>query len=252
MLQVVVRERGKGSTAVVAVRTNNDDHRPANGRRDGEIVINGEVVLVDDHPIWLDALEALLASKGMRVVGKVTSAEAALKLVSPTRPDALIVSLDLGDLETDGLDLVRRARERSRGLRIVAFSARHDPFHLRAAVTAGADAFLPKTADAAEVAQTVRECLVGERRSPCAAEPNGDEEAAQPALTARELEIVELAARGYTNAQIAQRLWVTKWTVKFHLVNAYRKLGVSNRTQAARYLFEHGLAAAPGARPSAS
>ena len=67
----------------------------------------------------------------------------------------------------------------------------------------------------------------------------------RPALTARELEIVHLVARGYTNAQIAQRLWVTKWTVKFHLVNAYRKLGVSNRTQAARYLFDHGLSELP-------
>jgi DNA-binding CsgD family transcriptional regulator len=66
-----------------------------------------------------------------------------------------------------------------------------------------------------------------------------------PALTARELEIVHLVARGYTNVQIAQRLWVTKWTVKFHLANAYRKLGVSNRTQAARYLFDHGLSDLP-------
>jgi DNA-binding CsgD family transcriptional regulator len=64
-------------------------------------------------------------------------------------------------------------------------------------------------------------------------------------LTARELEIVHLVARGYTNVQIAQRLWVTKWTVKFHLANAYRKLGVSNRTQAARYLFDHGLSDLP-------
>jgi len=61
------------------------------------------------------------------------------------------------------------------------------------------------------------------------------------ALTQRELEIVTLAARGYTNSQIAERLWITRWTVKYHLANAYKKLGVSNRTQAARQLFERRL-----------
>ena len=64
-------------------------------------------------------------------------------------------------------------------------------------------------------------------------------------MTGRELEILHLVARGHTNAEIAERLWVTKWTVKFHLANAYRKLGVSNRTQAARYVFNRGLAALP-------
>ena len=81
-------------------------------------------------------------------------------------------------------------------------------------------------------------------------EANGNVGPKQHGLTARELEIVQLVAHGYTNAQIAERLCVTKWTVKFHLVNAYRKLGVSNRTQAARYLFEHGLSGLPVERSS--
>ena len=100
-------------------------------------------------------------------------------------------------------------------------------------VPAGADAYLPKTAPAVEIADTVSSCLAsGSKRSGCSVELEGY--SPPPSLTARELEIVHLVARGYTNAQIAQRLWVTKWTVKFHLANAYRKLGVSNRTQASR------------------
>jgi DNA-binding NarL/FixJ family response regulator len=178
------------------------------------------------------------------VVGKATSPEAALALVESEKPDVLVASIDLPGSDMDGFECLRRARERSPHLRIVAFSTYHDPFHLSAAATAGADAYLPKTADGREIAETIRACLTnGSGRSGCSREL--EDAPAPPALTARELEIVHLVARGYTNAQIAERLWVTKWTVKFHLVNAYRKLGVSNRTQAARYLFDHGLSELP-------
>jgi DNA-binding NarL/FixJ family response regulator len=210
----------------------------------GHAAEEGVVVLLDEHPIWLDALEKVLSSEGIAVVGKATSPEAALALIESEKPDGLVASVELPGSEMDGFECLRRARERSPELRIVAFSTHHDPFHLSAAATAGADAYLPKTADAVEVADTVRSCLAtGSKRSGCSRELEGSP--APPSLTARELEIVHLVARGHTNVQIAQRLWVTKWTVKFHLANAYRKLGVSNRTQAARYLFDHGLSDLP-------
>jgi DNA-binding NarL/FixJ family response regulator len=210
----------------------------------GHAADEGGIVLLDEHPIWLDALEKVLSSEGITVVGKATSPEAALALVESEKPDGLVASVELPGSDMDGFECLRRARERSPELRIVAFSTHHDPFHLSAAATAGADAYLPKTAGAVEVADTVRSCLAsGSKRSGCSQELEGSP--TPPSLTARELEIVHLVARGYTNVQIAQRLWVTKWTVKFHLANAYRKLGVSNRTQAARYLFDHGLSELP-------
>ena len=208
---------------------------------------HGAVVLLDEHPIWLDALETVLCSSGIAVVGKATSPEAALALVASEKPDVLVASLDLPGSQMDGFECLRRAREHWPRLRIVAFSTYHDPFHLSAAATAGADAYLPKTAEGREIAETIHACLTnGSGRNGCSREL--EDAPAPPALTARELEIVHLVARGYTNAQIAERLWVTKWTVKFHLVNAYRKLGVSNRTQAARYLFDHGLSELPAER----
>jgi DNA-binding NarL/FixJ family response regulator len=216
--------------------------REALGPEDEGISLNGSAVLLDEHPLWLAALDALLVSRGLRVVGKATSPEEALRLVASTKPDTLIACLDFPGRSMAGIELLRRVRARSRDVRIVAFSANHDPFHVRAAVAAGADAYLPKTTAPSVVVETVRDCLVG--GTACACDPQLlAEEENEPTLTARELEIVHLAARGYTNAQIAERLWVTTWTVKFHLVNVYRKLGVSNRTQAARYLFEQGLAA---------
>ena len=68
-------------------------------------------------------------------------------------------------------------------------------------------------------------------------------------LTTRELEILRLAAQGYTNGQIARELWVTEQTVKFHLSNTYRKLGVANRTEASRYAYVHGLVGADERSP---
>jgi DNA-binding NarL/FixJ family response regulator len=192
-------------------------------------------VILDEHPIWVEALETILSGAGIRVVGKTTSAETALELVCSKQPDALIAPLELADSELEALELLGRARERRPGLRLVVFASRDDTFHHSAAASVRAEAYLPKSASAAKVVETVEACLSGEH-SPTV---NGD--ADSPALTQRELEIVSLAAHGYTNAQIAQRLWVTRWTVKYHLANAYKKLGVTNRTQAARRLFERRL-----------
>jgi len=207
-------------------------------------------VLLDEHPIWLDALEDILSSKAIRVVGRATSPRAALKLVDSEKPDALLASLELWSSEMDGVECLRRARELAPGLGIVAFSTHHDPLHLEAAVAAGADACLPKTAAVSEVTEAVQHCLGRGKPKSRTRARSASVGPKQPTLTTRELEIVQLAAHGYTNAQIAERLWVTKWTVKFHLVNAYRKLGVSNRTQAARYLFDHGLSGLPVKRSS--
>jgi DNA-binding NarL/FixJ family response regulator len=201
------------------------------------------VVLLDEHPIWLDGLEGALVAAGVHVLAKVTCPQAALEVLGAEAPDGLVASLELPSSPFDGIACLRLAKERAPTLRVVALSAQHDAYHLKAALAAGADAYLPKTAKTGEITARIRECLGGA----CGESTRARVLAAQfgPQLTMRELEMLHLVARGYTNAQIAKKLWVTKGTVKFHLVNAYRKLGVSNRTQAARYVFEHGLAELP-------
>jgi DNA-binding NarL/FixJ family response regulator len=201
------------------------------------------VVLLDEHPIWLDGLEGALIAAGVHVIAKVTCPQAALEVLGAEAPAGLVASLELPSSPFDGIACLRLAKERAPTLRVVALSAQHDSYHLNAALAAGADAYLPKTAAVTEITARIRECLNGV----CGESPRARVLAAQfgPQLTMRELEMLHLVARGYTNAQIAKKLWVTKGTVKFHLVNAYRKLGVSNRTQAARYVFEHGLAELP-------
>lgn len=232
-------ERGEG--AAVVVRT-----ADIRGDREGEMRTTlGSVVVLDEYPIWLDALESILGAADVAIVGKVTTPEAALEAVRRQQPDALVASLELPSSSVDPVEFFRRVRERAPGIRIVAISAEAQTAQMRAAWAAGADAYLPKRSEAHELTMAVRGCLQGEPSLVGLQLVEDHQDDGHARLTTRELEIVLLVARGYTNADIAQRLWVTKWTVKFHLANAYRKLGVSNRTQAARYLFERGLSGAP-------
>src|SRR3954464_4163813 len=108
----------------------------------------GTVVLLDEHPIWLDALERVLEDAGINVVGRTTCPETMLRLIECEGPDALVTSIELPPSPMDGVECIRRARERAPQLRIVALSTQHDAFHLASAATAGAHAYPPETAAA--------------------------------------------------------------------------------------------------------
>src|SRR4051812_29026462 len=129
----------------------------------------GSVVLLDEHPIWLDALERVLGGAGINVVGRTTCPETMLRLIESESPDALVTSIELPTSAMDGVECIRRACERAPQLRIVALSTQHDAFLLASAATAGAHAYLPKTADASQLAATLLQCLVNDgSRGSCA------------------------------------------------------------------------------------
>src|ERR1044072_7899013 len=130
----------------VAVRTT------IRGAEHGHAAEERAVVLLDEHPIWLDALEHVLSTQGISVVGKATSPEAALDLVESEKTDGLVASVELPGSDMDGFECLRRARERSPELRIVAFSTHHDPFPLSTPATAGAAAYLPHNPAGAAIA----------------------------------------------------------------------------------------------------
>ncbi len=208
----------------------------------------GAVVLVDDQPLWLDALERVLTAEGIEVSGTARTASCALDLVGEKRPAGLVVSLEVASAGYGTAAFVRSIHDRSADVRIVILSTIGDPLAAAAVRAAGADAWAPKTVEGTELVAAVRDTLAAHRPRngfPRARELDPDHPAGVADLTSREIEILGLVASGFTNAEIANRLWVTKFTVKFHLANAYRKLGVSNRTQAARYMFEHGLPPLP-------
>jgi two-component system, NarL family, response regulator DevR len=204
-------------------------------------------VICDSHPMWLDAVEQVLRRLAIRVVGKTPATSEALALVDDHRPDLLITELEGANGDLSGLALIERARASVPSLRPIVLSMHQDSQMIDAALVAGASAYVVKTAHPDDLTSAVRQAfshsvyLAGRRNlAPAPAEPVVDA-ADEPGLTRRELEILRLMAEGHSNAQLARMLWVTEQTVKFHLSNIYRKLGVSNRTEAAQYAYRHDL-----------
>jgi DNA-binding NarL/FixJ family response regulator len=201
-------------------------------------------IIADPHPLWLDAVEQVLDGVGIRTVGKTTSAAEAIELVRKLEPDILITELASFDGQLEGLTLLEQAGE-IEGVRSIVLSLHHEPRHIDAALAAGAVAYVIKTAHPDDLASAIRQAFdhsiylsnssVLTRSSREAVEDDG------PGLTRRELEILRLVAEGHSNAQLARMLWVTEQTVKFHLSNVYRKLGVANRTEASRWAQLNGL-----------
>jgi DNA-binding NarL/FixJ family response regulator len=201
-------------------------------------------VIADPHPLWLDAVEQVLNRLGITVVGRTTSLKEAATLVRNVSPDILISEIASSDGQLDGLSLLEEVQQID-GVRSIVLSLHYEPRHIDAALAAGAVAYVIKTAHPDDLASAIRQAFdhsiylststVATRSSREAAEDDG------PGLTRRELEILQLVAEGHSNAQLARMLWVTEQTVKFHLSNVYRKLGVANRTEASRWAQLNGL-----------
>ena len=205
-------------------------------------------VLLDEQPIWLDALERMLSGLGVTAVGKLTSTSQALTMVGEQRPHLFILDTDMNGSIPDGLTCLREAVSRVPTVKAVVVSTSNDPERIGAALGAGACAYVLKRAQPEDLAAAIRQVFspslyfaTGHELAPSA--PSTDVEKA--GLTRREREILSLVAEGSTNGQVARTLWVTEQTVKFHLANIFRKLDVTNRTQASRWAHMHGLIAQP-------
>jgi DNA-binding NarL/FixJ family response regulator len=190
-------------------------------------------------------MKASLEQAGIDVVGTATRGDELLELVDRVETD--MVLLDLAMPGYDGLECLDRLRASHPGIRLVVISATDDELTIRRAMEAGALCFVGKSTDPEDLAGAVRILLsdsihLGGGRpadqQPAAAAPLSD---AAQLLTRRELEILRLASDGLSNGQMAKRLWVTEQTVKFHLSNIYRKIGVGNRTGASRWAQQQGL-----------
>ena len=207
---------------------------------------NGErtAIVLDEQPLWLEAMEHLLNRAGMRVVAKTTNANEALDLVAAHEPDILLADYGVKSGDLDAVECLRRARELHPQLKSVVLSASNDPRQIEAAFAAGASAFCVKTAAQGDLMAAIRqtfELSIYLARPSVAVPAERVLSADAQQLTRRELEILRLVADGHSNAQLARMLWVTEQTVKFHLSNIYRKLDVANRTEASRWAQRQGL-----------
>jgi DNA-binding NarL/FixJ family response regulator len=195
--------------------------------------------------MWLEAVERVLERVDVSVAGVATDPEAALRLIDTHEPDVLLTELVVRGDEADTVRFMERALERVPGLKIIVLSAEDDAESVRMALGAGAVAYVLKTAHPDDLASAIRQAFdhsvylaAGSLLSLVRGRSAND---VLVTLTPRELEILALVGEGYSNAKIAKTLWLAEQTVKFHLSNVFRKLGVSNRTEASRWAQLHGL-----------
>jgi DNA-binding NarL/FixJ family response regulator len=202
-------------------------------------------VLVDRHPLWLEIVTQVLGRANIEVQARFVSSTAALERLEALQSDLLITGLDHEPGDLDGIALIRSARDRVPGLEVIVLSAHSDRERIDLAFSAGADAFVVKTAAASDLVHAVHQAFEHSVYLPAMTSSTSMPGAGAPrdalGLTPRELELLCHVAEGHSNAQLARMLWVTEQTVKFHLSNIYRKLNVNNRTEASRIAQLRGL-----------
>ena len=199
------------------------------------------VLIIVDNALTAEAIRREMRhAPTCRVIGYLNGRGPCGATIAETAPDLVIVD-DASEEETV-LTRIREVRTAAPEAKIVLLTVRMDGGRLADAAAAGIDAAIAKTAPPASVGLLIREVAAGNvfhtfPRVP----PRSRDASSAPELTAREHEILSWVAAGASNSTIARQLFVTEQTVKFHLSNVYRKLGVSNRTEASHYAHVHGL-----------
>jgi DNA-binding NarL/FixJ family response regulator len=199
------------------------------------------VLLADDHKLVLEAVtHALEKADDFTVVATTNSGAKVADLVARHRPD--IVVMDLRMPEVDGLQALDQIRARDSSIKVVMLSASDSPAEIQSALARGANGFILKSVNPVDLPSALRQIHEGTVFHPGMQGSVPTSAAEAVGLTDREVTLVRALARGLSNKQIGQELWITEQTVKFHLSNIYRKLDVSNRTGAVRWAHESGLA----------
>lgn len=209
-------------------------------------------VLADDHPIVRQGLRALLEGKGgCQVVGEASDGLTAIDLITDLRPDVAILDVRIPDL--DGLEVARRVRERAPDTRVIILSMHADEPYVLDALRHGVAAYVLKDSATTDLLGAVELAMAGKRfLSPPLAERALETYARNASgrsrpldryelLTAREREVLQLAAQGLTTAEIGDRLAISPRTAETHRANLLRKLGLQTQTDLVRFAMGRGL-----------
>jgi DNA-binding NarL/FixJ family response regulator len=202
--------------------------------------MTARVLIADDHPLVLEGIRRALDDvDDMEVVGEARTGSQVLPLIGRTNPD--LVLLDIRMPQLDGLACLDLIQQRHPGLKVIVLSAYSDRDHIESALRRGATAYVVKSVNPLDLPSALRQAIEGTVVHVLGTGEDLEANAEDVGLTKRELAMLKALARGLSNQAIGKELWVTEQTVKFHLRNVYRKLGVSSRTEAARFAYEHGL-----------
>jgi DNA-binding NarL/FixJ family response regulator len=208
------------------------------------------VMVVDDHPMWRDAVERDLAGAGFDVVAVAADGDQAIARFPAARPQ--VVVLDLQIPGPSGVEVTEQVLRHDPSARVLILSASGEQDDVLAAVKAGATGYLVKSASREELLDAVRRTaagdavftpglaglVLGEYRRLSDPVPPGPE---VPQLTERETEVLRMVATGMSYKQIAERLVLSHRTVQNHVQNTLRKLQLHNRVELTRWAIEQGL-----------
>jgi DNA-binding NarL/FixJ family response regulator len=216
------------------------------------------VLIADDQRVVRDGLSMLVGLiDGVHVVGTASDGAEAVRLAEAHHPD--VVLMDLRMPGVDGIAATADLRDRMPGIRVLVLTTYAEQDAIIPALQAGARGYLTKDASAEQIEAAIRAVHAGQThldpavqerlvaavisRPPAPDAPVGADHKLPDGLTAREAEVLTLLASGLSNAEIAQRLYLSHATVKTHINRIFAKTGARDRAQAVRYAYQHGLAA---------
>ncbi len=205
------------------------------------------ILLADDHPVVRFGLRAALReADGLLVVAETGRGDEVAALVALHHPQVLVLNIRMAGL--NGIEVAERLRLRGENVKMLALTSRDDEETIQAALRAGISGYLLKTSSLEQIIQSIRD--VAEGRATFSTEiaqkaQLAGRSASPDMLSPRELEVLNLAGKGYTNKAIALQLKISNRTVQTHLTRVYHKLDVASRTEAVMRAIAYGWIAAP-------
>lgn len=198
------------------------------------------ILIVDDHPVVRAGLASMLSTHAeLQVIGSASSGEEALVMIQHHIPD--IVLLDLRMPGLNGIDMLVAAKKNGSQVRAIILTSYETDEDIYRAVQAGAQGYLLKDTPFKEMLEAIRAVNAGKRYIPQQIAQRLAERMMRTELTARELEILKMLAKGPTNKQIGHALGISDYTVRNHVNSIIEKLEVSDRTEAATTAIQRGI-----------
>ena len=199
------------------------------------------LLVADGHGLTrAGIMSALGEDTSFELVGETDSGPRLLPRIAQTQPDLVLVDLNLPGI--DAQTSLTRIRLQHPNVQVIGLASSPNVDQMHSACAHGARGVILKSISPADLGSAIRQIVDGTTFTALGGAAFVSDPADDAGLTGREQEILEALGQGLANKQIASRLFVTEQTVKFHLTNIYRKLGLTNRTAAARWAYAHGLA----------
>jgi len=208
-----------------------------------------QVVLIDDHSLVREGLKQLLElDDEIRVVGEAGDGKAGLQIIQKLNPDVILLDIDMPVM--DGIQLLKELKKNDCAYKVLILTIHNNVEYLLQALELGASGYVLKDSDSATLKKAIFSVFEGNRYIDMTLTPilkektymesiNQERKEKDALLTSREIEVLKLVARGLQNRDIANQLQISEKTVKNHAFNLFKKIGVSDRTQAAVYAIKH-------------